>query len=64
MLVTAHILVYEAVTSNRSQQCEVIKNQCQTPEISRFGGFQWLRHTALASMRKTRQIANRNESTL
>jgi hypothetical protein len=57
MLVITHILVYAAVTSNRSQQCEVIKNQCQTPKISRFGGLRRLQHTRVASMRKTRQKA-------
>ncbi|MBV5345228.1 MAG: hypothetical protein JZU63_06730, partial [Rhodoferax sp.] len=53
-----HILVYAAVTSYRNQQCEAIRNQCQTPKVSRFGGFQWLRHTGVAAMRKTRQIAS------
>lgn len=64
MLVTTHILVYAAVTGSGSQRCGVIKKQCQTSEISRFGGFQWLQHTGVASMRKTCQIANHNEVTL
>lgn len=64
MLVITHILAFTAVTSYRSQQYEAIRNQCHTLKISRFGGFQWLQHTGVASMRKTCQIANHNEVTL